>query len=306
MIPRDSASSVASGYNLRVSVGGGKLHDVEIDTGSIGVVVPLSAVGKDAHDTGTAGQMEYTSDGKIFSGEYYMAPLRIVDASGHSVKTTSIRVLAVSKSSCDTSGHPDCRAGGVKGLGMMGVGFARGTGTSAINPFLHTLDSAGKPMRAAYIIRNNAIILGADASDETSFESIALTRSSSGDWNGLAGCFSISSATYCGSILMDTGIKSMILSVSKAKRPKDMRDKIAAGTAIDVWAPAGTKTFSVHAVVGAKADAAATKHAIGPSSARWSDGKGTTYFINTGRTVLEMYDYLYDSVTGKVGFYKRS
>lgn len=305
MTPRDSASSVAHGYDLRISVGGGKLHAVEIDTGSIGIVVPRSAVGKKAHDTGTPGHMEYTSSGLIFTGEYYTAPVRIVDGSGHSVTTTSIRILAVDKASCDTTGHPDCHAGGVKDLGMMGVGFARGTGSAAINPFLHTLDSSGKPMRAAYIIRNTAIVLGADVADEQSFKLVSLTRGSDGDWNGLAGCFAISKSNYCGSILVDTGIKYVIMSVPTKDRPKGMKDKIASGTSIDVSAPQHGKTFWVHAIVGATADAAAAAHAIAPPTARWTTAAGTKYFINTGRSVLSADDYLYDSVSGKVGFYKR-
>jgi len=274
------ASSVREGYRLRVSVGGGRAHVVQIDTGSVGVVVPRSVLGSDARDTGTPGRIEYTSSGKIFTGEYYMAPLRIADAAGRYVRTTPIRILAIDAASCDTAHHPSCVAPrSLGGVGMMGVGFARGTSSPANNAFLHATDPAGRALAPAYIVRADAIVLGAGSAEERGFAMARLTRGSD-DWNAAAACFRVP-ARYCGTVLVDTGIAGAIVRIPKGGRPLS-----PAGVEVDVPADGSALAFRIVAPV------------------RWSGAAGPP-FINTGRSVLGAYDYLYDARVGAIGFLRR-
>ncbi len=218
--PLGAGSPVANGYRLKLSVGGGPLHAVQVDTGSIGVVVPRSALGPGAHDTGISGRMEYTSSGRIFTGRYVVAPLVLVDAAGRRVTTTPIRILAIDAASCDTARHPACVAGrSVAGVGMLGVGFARGTGSPDINPFLHARDG-GRILAPAYIITDRSIVLGAEATDEAGFSSEHLVRAGA-DWGPPTGCFAIRGSRYCGTILIDTGLGYAIARIPRDLRPPD-------------------------------------------------------------------------------------
>lgn len=281
--PLGAGSPVANGYRLKLSVGGGPLHVVQVDTGSIGVVIPRSALGPGAHDTGVSGRMEYTSSGRIFTGRYVVAPLVLVDADGRRVTTTPIRVLAIDATSCDTALHPACVAGrSVAGVGMLGVGFARGSGSPDINPFLHARDG-GRILAPAYIITDTSIVLGAEAKDEAGFSTEHLARASA-DWGPPTGCFGIGGSRYCGTVLIDTGLAYAIARIAQHLRPTG---------------PSGaTWTIAIDIP-----DSGAALSARETSAARWSSGNGAP-FLNTGRALLRSYAYLYDAAAGLVGFRK--
>jgi len=302
--PMTSRDNIAHGWGFQASVGGGPEHFVEMDTGSRGLVVPASILGKGAVGPGAAGKITYTSDGKEFLGHYYLAPLTL-SAGGSMAKTVPIRVLAVDKSAC-ASGYPKCRPGKIGGLGVMGVGFDRGQASSMppelTNAFLAITRVTGGSMHPGYIIRKRSVTLGITTGNQAGFNELPLTGGGTGpgDWNTAPGCFSFPRlSTYprpCGTVLVDTGIASAILGLPKSKRPASMSTSIPNGTPIrvDVGPRSGPSALSFGFTTGA------LSQPLTPTSIRWAGGSAP--FVNTGRHPIALYDYLFDAGSGKVGF----
>jgi hypothetical protein len=119
----------------------------------------------------------------------------------------------------------------------------------------------------------------------------------------MPGCFSFSGITgggpFCGQLLMDTGISSMILALPDAQRPGSLTPTIPDGTTIAISVPSSTSpSFSYSFTTSATTNA----NPMAPTSQRWASGAP---FINTGRHVIASYDYLYDPGCGKVGLLPR-
>jgi hypothetical protein len=317
-----AASNIAKGWGFMASVGGGHAHYVQMDTGSRGVIVPTSVLGKGAVGPGPAGQITYTSDGKEFLGHYYLAPLTLTSR-GTSVTTVPIKVLAVDKGACAPH-YPNCvPPTSFSGLGMMGVGFDRGTasgppepGTGArpapvpskappelSNAFLALTSVIQGSMHPGYVISSKAVTLGITAANTAGFKTVGLTAGGSGpgDWNTEPGCFSFPSisgyAPQCGTVLVDTGIDSAILGLSKSQRPASIASSIPSGEQIQIALPTASTATPI---LSYSFTTGATGNPMAPTSIRWA--AGTAPFVNTGRNPISSYDYLFDAGSGKVGF----
>ena len=302
--PMTARDNIARGWGFSASVGGGPGHYVEMDTGSRGLVIPASILGKNAVGPGPAGQITYTSDGKQFLGHYYLAPVTLT-AGGATVRTVPIRVLAVDRSAC-VPGYPKCRPGRIGGLGVMGVGFDRGKASGMppelTNTFLALTGVAEGSMHPGYIIRKRSVTLGITPGNQVGFDQLPLTVGGTGpgDWNTAPGCFSFPRLSgyspRCGTVLMDTGIASAILGLPKSQRPASLRSSIPSGTSIriSVGLGSGPSILSYGFTTGA------TNQPQAPTSIRWAGDPKP--FVNTGRHPIALYDYLFDDGSGKVGF----
>ena len=101
----------------------------------------------------------------------------------------------------------------------------------------------------------------------------------------------------CGTVLVDTGIATMIVGLDTAQRPPTMQHIIPNGTRIRIGIPTFTDSALAYSVTtGAGDDTLAPQ---GKPAARWSR---TGPFVNTGRHVLARYDYLFDADAGHIGF----
>ncbi|WP_429428326.1 hypothetical protein [Nocardia sp. GAS34] len=307
----DAATSLASGLRLAVSIAGGADKTVEVDTGSRGVVVARSAIGPQATDTGRSGRVEYTSDGLILSGEYFLATIGFHTAQS-TVATIPVRVLGVESSSCDSK-YPRCRPDAdTEHVGMLGVGYGTyaksGKPPAAeVDPFLELQAMQDGTARRGYIITRNSVTLGLTAADPTSFDQVTLARptGSAGlpsDWGAAPGCFALpdyGNDERCGTILVDTGIATMIVGPGPAGRPPALRTAIPNGTRIRIGLPAFSDPALTYTMTtGATNDSLAPQ---GDPAARWSRSGP---FVNTGRHLLAGYDYLFDADTGHIGFRK--
>ena len=299
----DAARNIARGWGFQASIGGGPAHYVEMDTGSRGIVVPASALGPSAVGPGPAGMIEYTSDGKEFLGNYYLAPVKL-SFGGVGVTTVPIRVLGVSRAAC-APGYPNCRVGGIGGLGVMGVGFDRGKSSpmppELTNPFLALQNVIQGQMDPGYLIRAGGVTLGITSADAAGFDEVALQSGGSGpgDWNTAPGCFSFPEiAGYpaqCGTVLMDTGIASAILGLPRPQRPPGIAARIPDGESVQI--AVGSRGASPILSYGfAVGDGGPTT----PTRLRWAGDPSA--FVNTGRRVISSYDYLYDAGSGRLGF----
>jgi hypothetical protein len=298
----DVARNFRSGWNVKVSIAGGKQRGVQIDTGSTGFVVGRKAIGAGATGPLAAGQQEYTSNGLILLGHYYRVRVKF-EGPNSTAATAPMMILGVEKLACDPK-YPKCsiRGRSAQSVGVLGVGFARKENIGA-NAFLQIDSMARGSMHAGYIISNNAVTLGLTAENTRGFQFIPLVRNGI-DWRGAPGCFAFPGRPgferICGTILVDTGIPSMIVSRAAALRPPGMKTNIPSGTAMSIAAPAFANavmryTFSV-----------GDRGALTPSAIRWSKATGNSAFVNTGRNVIRAYDYLYDAKCGRVGFRARS
>jgi len=313
----DVRQNLERGFEFYASLGGGPPHRMLVDTGSVGVLVPRTVLGPDAVNLVRRGQIEYTSDGKIFQGTYFRTPLVLntgpAGTAHPQVQTVPIEVLAIDRQICDPQ-YPQCTVDRtLDTVGMLGVGFDRDTGSPAVNPFLQLVDIRAGRMVPGYIISEDRITLGITAQNTTGFRYVALRRNPKrpDDWAAAPGCYgfpAIPGFGYaCGTILVDTGIRGMILRMPQHRRPvalssSESKSALPLGTVISVAVPSPeTALLSYQFTYEPSAD---PDPPIAPTSVRWSS-LGETIFINTGRDVLAEYDYLYDAGSGRVGFRRR-
>ncbi len=291
------------GWHLAVSIAGGRRRSVQVDTGSIGFVVGRNAIGPSAVGPLTAGRQEYTSNGLILLGHYYRVTVTFEGTQSRAV-TVPITILGVEKLACDPK-YPKCSTRGrsTQSVGVLGVGFGRKESIGS-NAFLQIDGMVRGSMHAGYVISGNGISLGLTAENTRGFQFIPLIRGGGGDWRGAPGCFGFPGRSayerMCGTILVDTGISSMILSRAAALRPPGLKPGIPDGTAIAVAAPGFDNSalryrFSV-----------GDHGTLTPTAIRWSRATGDNAFVNTGRNAMRAYDYLYDAKCGRIGFRARS
>jgi hypothetical protein len=298
----DTAKNFRAGWHLKVAIGGGRERSVQIDTGSIGFVVGHNAIGPDAAGPLSAGRQEYTSNGLILLGHYYRAAVTF-SAGGARAATVPITLLGVEQLACDPK-YPKCslRGRSAASVGVLGVGFARRESIGS-NAFLRIAAMMNGGMHPGYIIAEDAITLGLTPENTRGFQFIRLRRGPH-DWMGAPACFGFPQnpgyKNMCGTILVDTGLASMIVSRAPALRPADIRNNIPDGTVVGIASPTFEKPvmhyrFSV-----------GDRGPLSPTSIRWSSAAGNGAFVNTGRNVIRGYDYLYDAKCGRVGFRVRS
>jgi hypothetical protein len=292
-VPFTPASDLASGLHLYAAVGGGAPHLFEIDTGSVGVLVPRQRLGPayQNFDASLDVKFEYVSSGTVYCGQWVKAPVILGvpetwDGDGD-YPMAEVEVFAVDRPT-DFDG------------GILGVGFAIGglaDGGPARNPLLH-LTYQGEKLRRGYIIRSQGLDAGLTSANTDGFAFVELQRNADNDdWMqpmgtlGLPNDFSVDLP-----LLIDTGVPEMLLWLSPADRPSGSANatQVAAGVAVTITAPAAPNAPALQYsfVTGDATDPAA------PSAVEWRNGTG----INTGRHILASADYLYDAARGMIGF----
>ena len=298
-----------AGLSVTVSVGNGPQRLVQVDTGSVGLIVWRGAIGPAAVPQGP-GEREYNSSGRIFRGRYFLTRIAFQTPEG-TVQTVRLRVLGVERQDCDPA-KPDCpRQGGaaLRQVGVLGVGFDRPAYTrgdlldQSDNPFLNLEPMRDGSMPRRYMLSTHSIELGGTASSPAGFAALPLTIRTHGqggapdDWARPAACYTLTSSTdrhfgpVCTKLLVDSGLPEMILTLPPSQRP--------AGFACDPRCPNGWQA-TIRA--GNALDwEFKTGEPGAPSYVRWGLNGNTTQ-INTGRTLLDHFDYLYDADLGIVGF----
>jgi hypothetical protein len=299
------------------------LQPFGLDTGSLGVIVPLSSLGPDAIGPAGAGIKFYNSSGNTYQGNYYLAPITILatrNGSTTMLKTFPIKVLAIDKAYC-AKGYTQCEQNPpTPDLRYIGVGFDRNSTTDgdyfdspADNPFLQIQGaSTGTAVNPGYILTSVGGRLGLVKQDTKGFKIAQLTQNTSvpGDWNAAPGCFGFpdlktSPKQFCGSLLMDVGIDHMYLDLSPKNRPVSVVEPGLNGTGM----PDGT-VMSILAGTPKKQalrysftySSSTNPVGMAPASVKWIDPNSSEVFVNTGRNVLKGSKYLYDARHGEVGF----
>jgi hypothetical protein len=293
-----------------------------IDTGSLGVIVPRRELPKNADviGPGAVGVKYYDSSGNTYSGNYFLAPVRIKLASG-AVQTQPIMVLAIDKAYCTGPTDRSCYANPpTPDLHYMGVGFNRNNTTGgdlfnspAYNAFLHiTNASNGTDVTPGYYLTPNdsfastGLRLGIDSTSGYNLVSLSPNVAVPGDFLPQAGCYKFPGSStpnqFCGTALLDVGIDYMFLDLPGAQWPAgtfDSNKLVPAGVGMEILMGSVSSPalqYSFNAVNGSPPPA----NSATPAKVQWIDD--ATIFFNTGRRPLYIYNYLYNGQCGSVGF----
>lgn len=162
-------------------------------------------------------------------------------------------------------------------------------------------------LKDGYIVSRKGLDVGLNALNTEGFAFVALHRDRAGaDWSQplgsvrLTGDFSPAGFSTDLPVLVDTGIRAIILWVSAHDAPPNL-ERMApfpAGVSVTVSAQPedqGAEPALRYAFVTGEAG-----QPMAPSEVEWRVGHG----VNTGRNVLAGADHLYDATAGRIGFRK--
>lgn len=322
--------------------------EVVMDTGSTGIVVSMvdnfpdwksipeindkvQAAMLPNHEDGPAvdvtklDKISYSSSGRTMYGVYVSRPVTISGKAGpdgvvHAVTTKSIPMLAVVDVECAKHARDCAPQFKPTGIGMLGIGFARlhasdAYSTPASNPFLN-IASQPDGAEAGYVISVDGVKVGIEPRDipQSGFSLVKLKPNTQlpGEWKPLRATISIGqNAAVTGKMLMDTGIRSMFMSVPSETSAGIRKPASDAGTD-SVFIGATDIGISVADTGGAVAyefNTARTR-AMAPEAVTLVGNDGSrpdwdSTFVNTGVHFLNGYNYFFDNQDGWVGFQKR-
>jgi hypothetical protein len=289
-----------SDYVLFASIGGGPAHDVQLDTGSLGLYVPRSVVGSAAQISATETcSITYASSGITLAGHAASGAVALLGSTPAGDIHPPPATVAMPFCAIDDATFTG---------GMMGVGFGRPVSDPGMNVLLQMADIAAGTMHPGYVLSAHAapnVQIGITAARSANFQTIRLSPSTTGngDWlaGSLVGCVSLPDtpafAPECGGLLVDTGVGEMILwgpadpTLGGVVAPG--QTAAPDGTAVTITTQAGAM-LAYSFVLGAGAD---SPSAIDIRAAG-------AFSINTGRALIVDYDYLFDAEAGLVGFQK--
>jgi hypothetical protein len=292
-LPFTPDSSLTNGLHVYAALGGGPAHLFEIDTGSVGILVPRQKLGSDYQnfDPSLDTKFEFASSGNVYWGQWVKVPVVLgVPATWGGVgdyPLAEVEVFAVDQ--------PVGFDGGILGSGFAIGGLA--DGGPARNPLLHLTYQGGK-LHRGYILGSQGLEVGLTSLNTNGFAFVQLQRNAAdSDWVqplgslGLPDGFSMDLP-----VLMDTGISEMLLWLAVADRSPALANysQLPAGVAVTITVPSSPNAavLQYSFVTGDVSDPMA------PSAVEWRDGNG----INTGISVLAGADYLYDAAAGLIGF----
>jgi hypothetical protein len=294
-VPFTLDSSLTNGLHIFAALGGGAPHRFQVDTGSVGILVPRHRLGPDYQefDRSRDTEFRFVSSGRAYWGQWVKVPVILGvpaawDGAGN-YPEAEVEVFAVD------------RPAGFDG-GVLGIGFAIGglaDGGPARNPLLHLTYQAAK-LSHGYIVGSQAIEAGLTSLNTAGFAFVALNwNPATKDWRqplgrlGLPGDFALDLP-----VLMDTGIDEMLLWLGVSERPPALANltRFPNNIAVSIAVPpaaAMTEPALEYTFITGEAS-----QPMAPVLVEWRNGHG----INTGRNVLAGADYLYDAAGGRIGF----
>ena len=228
----DAGADLTRPPRLRISFGG-RSYAVVMDTGSTGIVVSADKIPNiDRLQSLGPGQLTYSSSGRIMIGRWVMTPVTIMGRNGTSIAAAPIPVLAVDRVECMDSARRCTPREDPRGISMLGIGFARrgdhqAQSGPAKNPFLHVATVNGakaQRLRNGYLVTRSGVFVGLTAANtQGGFAYVKLARAED-DWAATPVCISVNAVTpaACGTLLMDTGVTAMYLTVPATQAPDAM------------------------------------------------------------------------------------
>ncbi len=304
--------------DVRVSINGGPAMSLEVDTGSVGVIVGVDQVPNvDLH--GPPGSIVYVSSGNELDGVWTPTTITFLDAKGPDGKpvTAELPVLAAQRYQHHpgavngrpaTPGKPAAPAAAPKPTtrpphpGMFGIGFARGADAHPErNPFINLTPMIAGTMRRGYTITHDGFDVGLAPKNTGPgylFEKLAerpvspetaKVRPGLRDWLDGRGSVTVGDGQPIPvGILMDTGLTNFMIELPTVTDNAD----VAPGTKVTVGLLGDRLHYGF--VAGDK------ENPLAPRRVTWTNKKDFA-LLNTGMKSLAGYDYLYDADGGYLG-----
>jgi hypothetical protein len=297
---------------LHISFGGPSSAAV-MDTGSTGIVVSADKIPNiDRLRSLGPGQLTYSSSGIMMIGRWVVTPVTIKGGNGASITTAPIAVLAVDRIKCMDNARRCTPRERPRGISMLGIGFARRhdhqeqSGPSK-NPFLNIAainGSKAEHLRRGYVVTSSGVAVGLTAGNtQGDFAYIKLERSGD-DWEATPVCIAVNGVkpAACGTLLMDTGVSVMYLTVPDGQAPDALRTSdgrsptLVDGTKLTISIPTAAAAQALYSfTLGDRGNPLAPARLILVSRVK-------PPFVNTSVHFLNGFDYLYDADGGFVGF----
>jgi len=285
---------------------GDRMLRAVIDSGSTGIVVAARYIPNfDQLESIGEGRLTYTSSGRVMRGQWVITPLALVGQRGERVETEPMPVLAVTNVDCLEQARNCTPTSSPRNIAMVGVGFGRegdrqSQSTPDKNPLLRIANGDGE-RRRGYVLTREGVHIGlTGANTRGDFKFVKLQRRPDDrDWAGVPACISLNGQTppACGSMLMDTGVSVMFMTVSP-EQASGMDRTLPAGTAVSVRVGTAEQSTELY------------RFTVGGDSPLAPEGihlrvSPNRAFVNTSYHLLNGYDVLYDADGGYAGFRRR-
>lgn len=295
---------------------GGEVLSADLDSGSTGIVVAAAYIpGFDQLPVQGPGELTYTSSGRVMVGQWVITPVTLSGKEGASLTTAPLPVLAVTQVRCLKNARDCTPSSDPRHIAMVGVGFAReadrqSQSTPDKNPLLN-IAPGERPRRQGYVLTMEGVHIGlTEANTRGPFRYLKLERRPDGtDWQPTPACISLNGATppACGSVLVDTGVGAMFMTVPAAQAGAagvgadgagadgQPARTLPEGTQVAIRVGAGAQAFPLYAFTvgdGSPLAPEAIHLRVAPDRV----------FVNTSFHLLNGYDVLFDGEGGYVGF----
>lgn len=290
---------------LGLSFGGRPLR-AELDSGSTGIVVASEFVpGFEQMPSQGPAKLTYTSSGRVMLGQWVVMPVSLVGREGASVTTDPLPVLVVTEVQCLDDARACRPTTEPRNIAMIGVGFARegdrqSQSTPDKNPLLHVTGGAAR--RQGYILSPEGVHVGLTAANTRgAFRYVKLARRPDGvDWEPLPGCIALNGSTLpaCGTVLVDTGVSVMFLTVPAAQAGA-AQGTLPPGTQVAISIGEEGAAFPLYSF------SAGDGGPMTPTGIHLRVSDDARPFVNTSYHLLNGFDVLYDGEGGYVGFRPR-
>jgi hypothetical protein len=248
-------------------------------------------------------------------GRWVLTAMTIAGGNGTRVTTAPIPVLAVTRIECTPRALRCTPREAPRRTSMLGIGFGRPADRHVLggrdkNPFLNvmTIDSDGRNaerIRRGYIVTRRGVHISLTAANtQGDFSYVKLAPAPDGrGWASTPACIAINDAkpAACGSLLMDTGVTAMYLTVPESQAPAELRTfnnvgpTLVAGTKLTISIPAEDSLQALYTFT-----VGDDLNPLAPRRLNLVD-RAPTPFVNTSVRFLNGFDYLYDADGGFVG-----
>lgn len=289
---------------VRLSINGSEPHSFNLDTGSVGILLPAEEI-PNFDGKGEPASITYSSSGVHLEGVRTTVEVTFPDAKSADGRpvVAHVPVIAVTKHSCTGKGvnSAHCSDDGPVRTHMMGVGFGRGEGSADAqkrNVFVMLDAMENGSMRRGYMLTRDGVQLGLNAESAAGFrfQKLEVRPETAGpefkgprDYVTAAGTFLVNDKrVMMGTVLMDTGLTNMMLAVPGGPQ----EGSVPNGTKIGVDLLSGKLHYEF--TVG-DPDGKAV-----PRKVDWVHASHGVY-VNTGLRALSLFDYLYDAEGGYLG-----
>lgn len=290
-----------------------------MDTGSTGTVVSPEYFRPGVNDSLQGlGSVTYSSSGIIWSGEVWRTTVSLMSSPTEVVAEAAVDVLVVHKQAC-TQDPRDCKdKDNPTGIHFMGIGFNSGTGftqppsvvaAAANNPFtnlVYTKSVSLNSVRKGWLLTNQGVYLGMTTELTKNFAFVKLTQndvtlnSSTPLWQSAPAAIGVNGVIKQGISLVDTGVGEMLISPVAANGYPS--GDMPTGVSMEVLFPTQRQPQSAAYNFVVTNPSNPGPNPMTPGTVIISKDASGIVFVNTGRNFLQGFNYLYDAVSGYVGY----